>query len=930
MTIKNLVLIISLMFFATYEAKALTISPSPISNEISLSKTINYLSFSNQGSSSENLSFSLSQSGASIISNRCPAILKSSQSCYIIVAIDKNIIPAGLSSFPLKNNSIDLVTLKFNNVATYLNTSSFSTSSLVINDFVVRTVSMVNNTSSTKSYSPSFSGADASKFSILLNRCSNVLPNKTCSILFQLRPQVAGSYSASLTEPQSSNSISISSTISSLVALPPVAETLSVFPASVDLGSISRYGDRPPQIIIITNTGTTTLSPIIELSPNLKMDLNRCSSVKPQMQCGLTVHFRSIPSMSNGAISESISIKATALSAISVIPVTGTLSVASACTLANANLGGVNLNNVSGVSGTIPSCIVTSCDIMYSISNDAKYCQAVASNLAPGAFTVSYVKLNSASPPAATDSSSAPISNILTPSPASSTIYAAPVPTYGVIAPVASFGSVINAVTFVPDATSSSMTYKGVSEDDLATCSSGTLSLTSCIIDSIDFKKFTLNFVSNLIDSLSSNFFTVLSNIGDLTIFVEKYEITQMSNESSGSHDYPGSFATFNNALYMKLSKNGFSKLFKLDASGSLTQVSNTHSGGDDDPLYLKVFNNELLFNAQDSSGLYRLYKIDTSNNVTQLTNSCGAGNYPAEFTLYNSEMYFSMNASNCLNRLFKLNASGQLSQVSSVGSNDSPNGLYIYNNELYFTAKLSSTGSPNKLFKVSTSGQVYQVSNNRNLEYDRPGIFATMNNQIYLSLVDSGNGDRLWRLDSSGAISQVSTLRPFELILFNGSLYGALGSKVYKIDSSNQVTQIGDVNPGSADDAANFYIFNGELYFTANSDHFNRRKLFKINSSDQISRVSNTASGTSDIQGNPWFTQYKNELYFVGVNSSGYFKLFKLGPHSPVTQVSNTAGNSASDFPSELFVYNDELYFSAYSQASGNKAKLFKLKKLP
>lgn len=929
MTILKITLLTSFLFF--YQTShALTISPLPISNEISLSKSLNQLNFSNLTSIPENLSFSISQSGASIVTNRCPASLRPLQSCYIIVSIDKNIIPSGLSSFPLKNNLVDLVNLTFNNVTTYINSSSFSTSSLVINDFNVRTISITNNSSSSKSYSPTFSGTDASKFSILINRCANVLPNKSCSISFQLKPQVSGSYTASLSDPQISSPLSISSSISALIALPPLSGTLSAAPASMNLDSVSRYGDLPPQVITITNTGTMTISPIIELSPNMKIDINRCSSVKPQMQCGVTVHFKSSSSMPNGPISESISIKPTALATATIIPVSGTLAVASVCTLANANLGGVNLTKVAGVSGIIPSCIVTACDIMYEISNDAKYCEEVISNLAPGAFTVSYATLSSSPPLVDTNSSATPVASILTPSAASSTIYAAPVPTYGFIAPTTNPATFTDAVTYVPNATASTITYKGLAENDLATCSSGTLSLVNCIIDSINFKKFSIDFLSNLLDSLSTNFFTVLSNVGDLTIFVEKYEITQISDTTIGNNDSPSDFALFNNSLYMKLYKNGFSKLFKLDTSGNLTQVSNTRNGSNDEPNSLKVFNNELLFSSQDSSGLYRLYKMDTSNNVTQLTSSCAAGNDPSQFTLYNSELFFSMNASSCVNKLFKLNAAGQLSQVSNVGGNDSPSGLYIFNNELYFTARLSSIGSPNKLFKVNTLGQVYQASNNRNAEYDRPGIFATMNGEMYLSLVNSVNQDMLWRLNSSGEINQVASLRPNGLVLFNGSLYGSIQNKFYKVTSSNQLIRVGETNPGSNDDAYNFHIFNGELYFIAYSDHFNRKRIFKINTSDQISRVSYTLPSSSDVQDPVGFTEYKNELYFMAKNASGYTKLFKIGPHSPLTQVSNTAGSSFNDNPTNLFVFNDELYFSAYSAASGNKLKLFKLKKLP
>jgi lysophospholipid acyltransferase (LPLAT)-like uncharacterized protein len=122
--------------------------------------------------------------------------------------------------------------------------------------------------------------------------------------------------------------------------------------------------------------------------------------------------------------------------------------------------------------------------------------------------------------------------------------------------------------------------------------------------------------------------------------------------------------------------------------------------------------------------------------------------------------------------------------------------------------------------------------------------------------------------------------------------------------------------------------VYNGSLYFVAvNSSGFN--KLYKWDGTSLtqplgVNGTSGSAAAKDFENSSPYnFAVYNNELYFPAYTSTGFFKLYKWDGTS-LTQplgVNGTAGSaSISDIPNSLTVYSGSLYFVSRISATVNK----------
>lgn len=303
----------------------LNLNPAPVSGSIELTSSQTYVYFTNSGSStlSPILSIDSNSSGVSISINRC-STLKPAASCYIVVSFSNYGKLKTATSVSLRDNGNQLSLLSYSPAVSVVQSSSFSISSLTMNDFSNYNLSITNNTLSSKSYSPIFSGANASKYSIALNRCSNIPAGGKCDVIIKLAPQLAGSYSASLSEAQVTGSVSLSSSISSLTVgvISPPNPSISVSPSSVDFGTITKLGQTTLKTVTITNNGNVSISPIISTQgTGLNISLNRCLVLLGVGQsCTVSLYFDAVSSMSNGVQSGlSLSAKPTLLSSESLV-----------------------------------------------------------------------------------------------------------------------------------------------------------------------------------------------------------------------------------------------------------------------------------------------------------------------------------------------------------------------------------------------------------------------------------------------------------------------------------------------------------------------------------------------------------------------------------------------------------------------------------
>lgn len=389
-----MLLIIFIGFISSISFGALSISPAPVSNEINLNNQSNTDIYLTNTSSTPVLMNVLISSapGFSISINRCTGkTLGLNQNCYVRISLNTNQTPIGTSQVSLSNSSVALVSLKNTKVISSVTESSeFTTSSDTVTDFSVRTIYIRNKTLSQKSYSPLFSGADASKFSISVNRCSNIAPNTQCSVTYKLNPQQPGSFSATMIESQiTSSSIFISATIapSTIGSLPAPSSSIAVSVTSLDYGTLSRYGQSVPQIVTLQNTGNTILTPILSFSPKMELALNRCATIDVGSSCALSLSINPTNDMSNGPITgQSVLIKANLGDIGQPISIIANLLFVSSCPVSQhfeinscvSNTLACAISNGSGTqlwsSGSWGTCQNLSCDSGYALDMTGLSC----------------------------------------------------------------------------------------------------------------------------------------------------------------------------------------------------------------------------------------------------------------------------------------------------------------------------------------------------------------------------------------------------------------------------------------------------------------------------------------------------------------------------------------------------------------------------
>lgn len=284
----------------------LVLNPAPSSGNIPIVSSQTYINITNSGSSavSPSLTVDSNAAGISIATNRC-GIIQPLQTCYLIISYPNYGVSSGNVTTILRNSGAPLSNLVYSAQQPVVESSTFSVSSLAMNGFSNYSFSIKNNTLSTKSYSPIIGGTDFYRYVIVLNRCSNIPPKGSCQVSLKLNRQFAGSYSATITEPQVTGSIAISSTITNLTVgvIPPPNPSISVS-SPINFGTLTKLGQSAPQTVTITNTGNTNLFPVVSVEGSgLGISINRCSTtlVAPGKTCTVSLFFNAVSVMFNGA-----------------------------------------------------------------------------------------------------------------------------------------------------------------------------------------------------------------------------------------------------------------------------------------------------------------------------------------------------------------------------------------------------------------------------------------------------------------------------------------------------------------------------------------------------------------------------------------------------------------------------------------------------
>lgn len=239
-------------------------------------------------------------------------------------------------------------------------------------------------------------------------------------------------------------------------------------------------------------------------------------------------------------------------------------------------------------------------------------------------------------------------------------------------------------------------------------------------------------------------------------------------------------------------------------------------------------------------------------------------------------------------------------------GTNNSwPTELKVIGNKVYFSARANTNEGNELCVSDGTAAGTYRVKdiNTNGNNHSDPKDYIGFNNKVYFTADNGTNGRELWVTDGTEAnTNMVADMHPGNnpsfyvdpnFTIYKGELYftgftPATGVELFKIDPNGNITNVADINPGGANHSypRDLFVFDDKLFFSAD-DGTNGRELW----------VSiKTGGGSSKSSSNNNTTIFKN-----------------LNPN-------NSPTNTKDSNPSNFFLFDNKMYFSASDGVNGNE----------
>ena len=414
---------------------------------------------------------------------------------------------------------------------------------------------------------------------------------------------------------------------------------------------------------------------------------------------------------------------------------------------------------------------------------------------------------------------------------------------------------------------------------------------------------------------------------GDGTLTPLPVDPTNPGNSTAGED---GGFAHFANGLYFFADDQNVATgtgpaLFHVGADGVSTPVM--FNGGAigapaDFDTHFTIFDGSLYFGGFVDGHGFALVQIDPTGSVqvfdTIASNPVGNGDFvPGQqsgFAVFDGSLYFGAADSdadavgNHPGSLFQLSSNGTLTEVAYIGAplTDAgiDGGFAAFNESLYFNALDSQTGQ-DVLFALSAGGTPAPVifGANQELVDVSPGNdasdFQVFDGALYLVAERSTTAESLYKISDTGAVTEVSDNGVFfDFTLATNSFLGGMTD------------------------------FNGNLFFSSNTDPSVNPSLFQIDGSGDVTQVQYNGAPIGYAGEDGGYFSYNGHLYFFGQDGTGNDALFQLDtngngtttvseildPTNPSFAIGPAGGLQAdTQSPDAHFtLFNGNLYFEA------------------
>lgn len=349
---------------------------------------------------------------------------------------------------------------------------------------------------------------------------------------------------------------------------------------------------------------------------------------------------------------------------------------------------------------------------------------------------------------------------------------------------------------------------------------------------------------------------------------------------------------------------------------------------------------NKIYFTGQASlSGSFyqSLYVVDKTTTESKLIfnpyQSLLSGGNVKNLKAFNNELYFTARTSTSGDfHLLKYNpTTDTITRLSSDSVLLNASLFTVHNNFLYF--KANSTGGYAKLYKISTTGAIKQLTDICSNKSDVGQQMISTSIGLYISLSDSsqcGTSNTYFavtRLKNDDTAVPLSIYNPGavdntydgigSVHETGGKVYLSVGGNyyIYRDDNTNTLTPL--VRKGGWGTQlvpAQYFVGNStDLYWTVND------MILRYNIADGIVRRIYKSGGI--ITGN--VISFNNNAYILYNTFSTYKKLYKIASNDNLQLIADIYPSGPDDY-SNMYKYNNELYF--YSKNASGYGKFFKL----
>jgi trimeric autotransporter adhesin len=253
---------------------------------------------------------------------------------------------------------------------------------------------------------------------------------------------------------------------------------------------------------------------------------------------------------------------------------------------------------------------------------------------------------------------------------------------------------------------------------------------------------------------------------------------------------------------------------------------------------------------------------------------------------------------------------------INPGGGDSSPSSLTLFNNKLHFIAEDGSHGF--QLWEYDGSNLPTNVSNiTPGNDFGDMCCLTVFKNKLYFRALDLTYSGELWVYDGSNHPTRVTDINPNGnswpqyLVVFNEKLYfkattdgGSSGSGLWEYDGLSDATMVASMGK----DPCCPTVFNDKLYFNGD-DGFTGREVWEYDGSSPPARVSDILAGPQPSYPSEFYV-FNNKLYFTAEGATGY-ELYAYDGFTEPTLVAeiNLNGNSNPRFPTN---YNNKMFFTA------------------